>query len=144
VAAYDAVEALPFIRSPLAFAGEGATRPHVEGETLEEQRRRDTNYIPIERTLRMSPRFDRLRDLRTRCRLHFGEQALPHFDRILQAPNEIIGAARVLSWMPDEPKRREPWENVIWETVPEDGMNQESRRALLTLDSILRPYTQEK
>lgn len=158
VAAYDVVDALNQIRNPGAFGGEGATRKAEEGETKQETERLNAQYVPIERVLNANARFDKLREYRTRCRIHFGEESVPHFDTLLRAPYRIVIAARAL--MRDAKRssqrelteeqlektfqRREEWEAVIWDmgsAEKPDEFRREMNAALAGLDGLLKRYT---
>lgn len=71
----NAVTALHVARSPLSYVGEGSTRQPEPGESADVKRRRDANYVPIERLNKHSDVFTELRRAKILAETHFGDGA---------------------------------------------------------------------
>jgi hypothetical protein len=93
---YEARDVLDFSRSRFLGAGEGKSRPKVEGESEKVRERRELYFIPIERINTENALFARLLAMRYSFAAHFGQDAAGPFNAILQARNEIISAASIL------------------------------------------------
>lgn len=90
--------ALSEIRSPIGYAGEGQTRPQqgVE-ETPEQKQLLDQAFVAIERYKDRSEHFAKLRSLRHRFALYFGDDAAEPFQELEDIVGEIVLASRRLS-----------------------------------------------
>jgi hypothetical protein len=97
--AYQAIDVFDYIRGPMGFVGEGASRkPQNENETEEEKQQRDSDYVPIERINSQRDFFDRVVKLRPSIKAVFGEEASGPLEIIIKQRNRIIFEARRLSW----------------------------------------------
>lgn len=69
---YKARDIVLSARSPMSWAGEGETRPRIEGETDDERRHRDAIYAPFERLSRERDFLTELHAKRYRFMALFG------------------------------------------------------------------------
>ncbi len=94
---YRAPEVFDHIRSPASFSPEGRTRQRDEGETEEEARARDSDFVVLERINNNWKYFERVIDIRPSIKAMFGKDKAAPLDKVLRIRSEIIMAARMLS-----------------------------------------------
>lgn len=144
-----ASDALKFVRNIASNSNEGATREKEPDETPDETRRRNANFVPLERLNAASEQFAPLRKTQLLCRYHFGPEAAAQFDAIFSARGAIIVGARMLNILShsNEPLNsaskeiRDKSERAIWGTGgEEDEIARSIDAAMVRLENICAPY----
>lgn len=91
---YDAAERMKIIRSMFGFSSEGSTRKQSADETPEQTRILNDGYIGLERFEREKEPFLRLRALKFRFVVVFGEESGKPFSDLNKLVNKILMAYR--------------------------------------------------
>lgn len=149
---YRATEVFDHIRSPMAYAGEGGTRPKQEDETSEEARERDSDFVPFERINNYQEFFQRVIDIRPRVKAVFGKNKADPLNKVLENRGKVEVAARMINrlkgrdYFRSEQQHREHFEHmekyeaVIWKGLGEpDQIDADLREAVAEMESTVEP-----
>jgi hypothetical protein len=149
---YEAQEAIKDIRSPASYVGEGNTRPRIEGETDEEQKIRDSGFIPFERYKRHEELFSKLRSTKFAFMAMFGTDEAISFNELTSVVNQVLFAGRQLGnrfWLQQgritmTPQQVEvhlkmmaKYEALFWEGLPEeDNAGRQVQAAVVRIERV--------
>jgi hypothetical protein len=154
--AYQASEVFARIRSPGGFSSEGSSRKPEPDETPEEKRRRDTDFVPIERVANEGRFFEQVIEIRPRIDAVFGKGKAEPFNEFLRIRWEIIGAAHNLSQMrrrthfgtPEQEQRHheevERNERIIWRWPRHDPFGESLTQAVDSIDKLAAPLLESR
>jgi hypothetical protein len=96
VDAYRIKEAFDFIRHPISFSNEGATREKEEGESEDLSKRLNAHFVPIERINKSMDAFADLNKSRLLVGAYFGRDAEIPFAGLFEVRQKIANAASSL------------------------------------------------
>jgi hypothetical protein len=104
---YEAQDIIKYIRSPLAYAGEGRSRKADPNETEGEKKIYDSAYVVIERYENKKEVFNKLKTLQYRFKVYFGTEKVKPFHDLRNVLSELLSSARMLSrlWLEEQRKR---------------------------------------
>jgi hypothetical protein len=120
VATYKMRGNLAHVRGPLAWGGEGKSRPRQEDAVDSAADRKDMYFVPLERMQKLNDDFAQISKARLLAQVHFGPDAGTPFDAIARVFHDVAVAAHMLINTADE---RRPdvgedlvsgWEKTIW------------------------------
>lgn len=90
---YDISDRFDIIRNPVAHLGEGQTRIRNNDETPDDSQILDNAYVIVERYEREKDAFIKIRSLKFRFTVLFGNKAGEPFDEIFQLRNKLFLAS---------------------------------------------------
>lgn len=93
---YEAQDVFKWVRAPVMFGNEGASRTPSHGETPAQQQQLNSYFVPIERLTAQKSLFAKLQTLQYSFAAHFGESARAPFAEINDVHTSIYTAASVL------------------------------------------------
>jgi len=133
------------VRSPMAYADEGAGRPRLPDETASEARQRDTFYVPLVRLKNNSAFLNGLLSKRYRAQALFGAEIDQAFRNVLEVIVAVQTAAQMLINRNDNGRRNrdEFWESqeqVIWGGFRDDDpLAVKIDDAIAAVEAVSRP-----
>jgi len=95
---YQARDAIASIRNPLSM-GDELSAPPKENEPIEEKEARDKVHFIFKRCKDREELFSKLSSIRYRFMAQIGRDKVGPFDKIIEIVNEILIAARMLSYV---------------------------------------------
>lgn len=154
---YRALEVFDHIRSPMAYAGEGGTRPKQEGETSEEAQERDTDFVPFERINNYQEYFQRVIDIRPSIKAVFGKDKAAPLDKLLEIRRNIVVAAQMINRLKgrnyfrteeqhqEHFDRIEKYQAVIWKGLSEpDEIDEALAKAIAEMEVTAEPILRSR
>lgn len=154
---YQARDAIHYIRSPMALAGEGKTRQADPTETDQEKQILDVAWATRERYNNTRQEvFARLHSVRYRFMARFGPESVKPFDDLLGVVGDILISADMyalcrkdLLHAQDDERRKQlvtdmrEHEAVIWWRGKDDTINPKVDAAIQAMEAICRPIIQK-
>lgn len=154
---YRAPEVFDHIRSPMAYAGEGQSRPREEGETEKQQRERDSQFVPFERNNQYQEYFQRVIEIRPSIKAIFGRNKAEPLEKILEIRQKILVSAQMIGrlngreFFHTEEKHREHFDQVkkyqavIWKGLSDpDEIDAALAKAVSEMESTAEPILRSR
>jgi hypothetical protein len=143
---YEAHDIINGARLPVAFEGEGSTRPKSEGESEGRKRRMDSYYVVLERLSRREEFFARLFARRYRFVTLFGLEAGKPFNELFAIRNDLMLTVNFLvgdlADMLTHEERRRMEAKIGWGDPKDDPIREKLDRVVQTVEQICRPIIQ--
>jgi hypothetical protein len=149
---YQAQEVFDFVRSPLSYKGEGASRQQSSVESAQEKERRDAEFVPFERLNSYKEFFIDVQRIRPRLEAYYGKLGFDPLHRILELRTELMLAIEELSDLGDDfhhlqgddlvrhQTRRKELRSVKWKTSSgTDAFDEQLRKLKLDADAVFKP-----
>lgn len=147
---YQARDLLAWVRTPMSFGGEGASRPAREGEDDDVRNERNAYFVPIERLSREVEFWGRLDASRYRFMSLFNKEAAKPFESLRMIRSRVETSARSLirvsgHWRsgaepPGHQERKDRWEaDIGWNPGEEDRLESEIEAAIKAMEATCRP-----
>lgn len=135
---YKVKELFRSARQPFAFAGQGRTRPRVEGD---ENHGKDAIYAPFERLNKEFTFLSELHARRFQIMALFGEKAIEPFNVVISSYNELQYPTFALLNMKGPPGNlREKFESTIgWALNDKDPFQERIHAAVSEIETLCRP-----
>lgn len=154
VTARDFQHAMQRVRSPIGYAGEGASRERGQNESDDLKRHLDHLFTPIERLRNENDVLTRLQSADSRSRVRFGKEVCDCLDSLLEAYRECLTTARVRYLMGrdmfghllsnDEIEAKRKRDEVVWTIEGSDALGERIRSAVSGLETALGEYIGKK
>jgi hypothetical protein len=142
---YQMRDIIAAIRSPAAFQGEGDTRNSQLHESDTTKKLRNTYFVPIARYQNHRQFFADLHAKRYRMKALNGDRSEAAFNKMDEALNNVMVAARMLISTADEDRAPRPqaatkWEAEIWGIGDEkDEVAKKINEAVALMEAVCRP-----
>ena len=155
---YEVKDIISYIRTPLAWGGEGESRRVIPGETPEQTRVLNLAYVTFERYQHNIKLFSRISSYQYRFMFHFGSDSKAPFMELRKVLSELQNAARLLGtfWARREEIVQKSgkeaklsddinkYESVIWEGKDsEDPISIKVDKIVSNIEIILTEYIQK-
>jgi hypothetical protein len=136
------------IRSPMAFANEGAERPRGQKETKEQSHEKDTYFVPYARVAKHGGSIVRFESQRSRASAVLGEGIDEAFQAIFDVLIRVqVSSSRLVAMVGEGPELRganeglwKSCEQELWENlVEEDPLSIKVQRAMTAVEDVCRP-----
>jgi len=139
---YKAQDIFAAARQPMAFGGDGETRPDRERDDEMTKRYNDSLYAPFERLAKERDFFSEMQARRFRFIALFGNEAADAFQTFVRSYNRVhIAVGALISDRQQlAPAMRTKFEGMIgWALDEDDEIKLEIDQAVSTMEAICRP-----
>jgi len=149
IAFYEARDVFTEVRARGCAEGEGSSCPRADGESDQQQHRRDMYFIPIARLVREKEVFARLQSLRYAFAARLGETTGKPFKEIWKVHSAVVSSANVLIQMTGDgdddghafrQRMAQPLDTIGWGTVRRpDDIDRQIDKAIEDIENVCRP-----